>query len=147
MLNIWDFQSLVTRGQQQKQKNWWITKAKGIHSSLQNGVDIITRDVDYRKELETIYGVKMTTSEIKLYEDNCVPVSDKNDPNFGRCQRSMWSGDIDKNWLSAAKKRQIRIQKEHERSMKYEAEKEKGNDSQDIPELSSDDEIEEQHDE
>ena len=116
-----DFNSLVTRGGSQKQKAWWKKKAQAICDSLGNGVDIITKDDEYRKSLGKIYGVKMTAAENVFYEDNCVPINDEDSPNFGKCARQRWSTDEDKDWLASAKRRQKRIQAEHDREMRYKA--------------------------
>ena len=118
-LKLKDFNSLVTRGNSQKQKQWWKKKAQAICASFDNGVDILTKDEEYRKNLGKLYGVKMTEAEDLLYADNCVPIADKESPNFGKCTRQRWSTDIDKNWQAAAKRRQKRIQQEYDREMKY----------------------------
>ena len=110
-----DFHLLLTRGESQKSKPWWKKKAQDIVDSMKNGVDIISNDSSIQKALEKKYGVKMTESEIEFHKDNCIIVTDKADPFFGKCRRNMWSGDVDKNWLAAAKKKRERLRKEDER--------------------------------
>ena len=113
-----EFHSLVTRGETQKQKPWWIKKAKLICDSMKNGVDIMTKDDVARKSIENIYGVKMTQFDINFYTDNCIPVCDEKDAYFGKCRRCMWSVVVDKNWLAAANKRQERLRLENESQLR-----------------------------
>ena len=104
----------------------WDNKVDDLISILDNGIDLKCTDPTAIKQLQKQYGVKETQNEIKFYNDNCIPIlppgeqlqlCSKKWPSFtfgywGKCERKMYCGSVEKNWLQSALQRRDRLEQE-----------------------------------
>ena len=91
-----------------KHTNSYLEMADSVLSTLDHGVDILCKLDSSRKHQEKEYGIKMTTEEDMMYQDNCVPAVVEGD---AVCSRNVYTAGVDSKWLKAAQARQLLLEK------------------------------------
>ena len=88
-------------------KEAYLEKVANMKKTLDNGVDIMAKTDEQIANLVTLYGVEFGEDERILYKDNCLP-----DEETGICPRLRWCGGTDTQWLSKARERQRKMEKQ-----------------------------------
>ena len=82
----------------EKRKEKWNNDARELERKSFNGFDIRSHFDDTKREMEALYGVKITEDEEKFYTDNCSLVDEHDNP-LEKCARLRWCGKVDsKSW-------------------------------------------------
>ena len=82
----------------EKRKKKWNDEVTEIVKNLNNGFDVRTFSSDGIKEMEDVFGVKMTKEDDDFYIDNCL-LKDEEGKELEMCKRLRWSAHKDNDWI------------------------------------------------
>ena len=108
--NLFSTVSYLKRVNEGKRKEKWNTDVTSVVQKLDNGFDIRSISVETVKEIETLYGVKVTKEEEEFYADNCLLVGEDGE-QLEMCKRLRWCANVDSKWWKSMLKRKQRIEK------------------------------------
>ena len=109
--NLFSAVSYLKRVNEGKRKEKWNTDVTSVVQKLDSGFDIRSSSMETVKEMETLYGVKVTMEENEFYADNCLLVGEDGE-QLEKCKRLRWCANVDSKWRKSMVKRKQRMEKQ-----------------------------------